>query len=62
MTTPKKRGRPLRFPARVLVYVTDDTRAQLDALAARQGRAVPDIVRAYISAGLEGDRADDTTV
>lgn len=54
MTPPTKRkpGRPLRFPARLLVFVTLDTKRELEATAERRQLGVPDVVRQYIREGL----------
>lgn len=54
MTPPKKKaGRPLLFPARVLVYVTNEARADLDTVAKATDRTVPELVRQFIREGLE---------
>lgn len=52
----KKPGRPMRFPERVLVYVTVDTKSRLQALADERQLGVPDVVRELIREGLERPR------
>lgn len=60
MDTPRKKpGRPLRFPERVLVYVTADTKADLEKMAADQMIQVADVVRQMIRDGLERAKQAD---
>lgn len=54
-TARKKPGKPLRFPERVLVYVTEPTKKHLQALADERQLLIPDVVRTYIREGLERD-------
>lgn len=55
MTTPpgrKKPGPPSRFPCKLIVYVSEATKGELEQLAADTERSLPEVVRSYIRIGL----------
>jgi hypothetical protein len=52
---PKKRGPPLRFPKRIIVFVTEKAHADLEQLARDTDRSLPEVVRSYIRIGLANE-------
>jgi len=53
MVEKKKPGKPLRFPARQVVFMTDDMKAGLERIATARSLQVPDVIRAFVREGLE---------
>lgn len=53
----KKPGPPLRFPERVIVYVTTEMHQELEREASATDRRIPDVVREYIRAAQAAKKA-----